>query len=225
MKLSTLTSLLVSSTSAVAFAPPKCIRSRTCTQQHKLKYPAPLHLSSEPPEEEEEEYSPDRLIPADPSDSRTDAEGASLASEFFQMLQDRNIQMTGDEIEYADLEEEEFQDSRGEYNPDAGALDASDQITLKEYQEYEIAREFMEVEEDFTDDDYDEYVQSLEFADAGEEEGMLAAVGSGEVKIENVYRPPGILMPDHNLPARDVVELGRLRVYPDVAIDQYLSRV
>jgi hypothetical protein len=96
---------------------------------------------------------------------------------------------------------------------------------MEEYQEYEIVQEFMEAEEDFMDDDYDKYVQSLEFADVGEEEGMLAAMGSGEVKIENVYRPPGILMPDHNLPTRDVVELGRLLVYPDVAIDQYLSRV
>jgi hypothetical protein len=96
---------------------------------------------------------------------------------------------------------------------------------MEEYQEYEIVQEFMEAEEDFMDDDYDKYVQSLEFADVGEEEGMLAAMGSGEVKIENVYRPPGILMPDHNLPTMDVVELGRLLVYPDVAIDQYLSRV
>lgn len=64
------------------------------------------------------------------SEQPTDGEGADLASEFFRALENRNISFDGDEIDIADVEDEEF---TSENEGGGGGLSDDDNAILREY--------------------------------------------------------------------------------------------
>ena len=66
------------------------------------------------------------------SEQPTDGEGADLASEFFRALENRNISFDGDEIDIADVEDEEFTADLNEGGRAEGLSD-DDNAILREY--------------------------------------------------------------------------------------------
>ncbi|KAL7537317.1 hypothetical protein ACHAWF_005728 [Thalassiosira exigua] len=143
------------------------------------------------------------------SEQPPDESGADLAAQFFRAVSDRNISFEGDEVDFADAEEEELtvDEAAGEVlDPVAGdageELDDDDDAILREYN---VAGG----EGSLTDGQiYDEVKDRvLESAGAfveltkGAEEGGDMPEGEGAV-----YKPP-TNVPDSGLTAGEVVEL------------------
>ena len=150
------------------------------------------------------------LCMSDNGDDATDAEGADLAAQFFQAMKDRNISFEGDEIEYADEEDEEFGGS-----PDAsisepmsgeGDLDDSDDAILREYDVSMTGEGASLTNEQIYDEMKDRVFESagafVELTKGVNEDGDY-----NEVSSAMVYNPPQ-KVPDSGLTAGEVVELG-----------------
>lgn len=129
------------------------------------------------------------------SEQPTDGEGADLASEFFRALENRNISIDGDEIDIADVEDEEF--SAEENEGGGGGLSDDDNAILREYD--------MSSESSVTDDEIYGGMQDRMYSSAG----SFVALNSGADYVEEgpkTYEPP-TNVPDSGLNAAEVVEL------------------
>lgn len=130
-----------------------------------------------------------------------DEEGVDLAAEFFRTIQDRNINFEGDEIEFADAEDEEGFTGGDNASEE---LDDDDDAILREY---DVSSEGSLTNEQIYDEVKDRVFESAgAFVELtkGAEEG-----GSGEQEGQpKVYVPP-TNVPDSGLTAGEVVELGK----------------
>lgn len=134
------------------------------------------------------------------SEQPPDDDGADLAAQFFKAVSDRNISFEGDEIDFADAEDDEME---GSTSDDEGALDDDDDAILREY---DVSSEGSLTNEQIYDEVKDRvfesagaFVELTKGADDGEDGGE-GYVGS------KVYKPP-TNVPDSGLTAGEVVEL------------------
>ena len=148
------------------------------------------------------------------SDDSTDEEGADLAAQFFQTMKDRNISFEGDEVEYADLEDDEFEssDSSSEASYDAGGdIDDSDDAILREYDVSMTGEGASLTNEQIYDEMKDRVFESagafVELTKGLAEDGDYDDSSSAMV-----YNPP-VKVPDSGLTAGEVVELGECSIY------------
>lgn len=147
-------------------------------------------------------------------DGSTDEEGADLAAQFFQTMKDRNISFEGDEVEYADLEDDEFEssDSSSEASYDAGGdIDDSDDAILREYDVSMTGEGASLTNEQIYDEMKDRVFESagafVELTKGVAEDGDYDDSSSAMV-----YNPP-VKVPDSGLTAGEVVELGECSIY------------
>ncbi len=142
-------------------------------------------------------------------DGSTDEEGADLAAQFWSEMKDRNISFEGDEVEYADLEDDEFEssDSSSEASYDAGGdIDDSDDAILREYDVSMTGEGASLTNEQIYDEMKDRVFESagafVELTKGVAEDGDYDDSSSAMV-----YNPP-VKVPDSGLTAGEVVELG-----------------
>jgi hypothetical protein len=157
-------------------------------------------MSEESPPNNEQGDDDGEAFYYDPQESRTDEDGAALASDFFKMLQTRGIQMEGDEIDFATAEEEEMEGQDGEYHPEQGVLDDQDEAILREY-------DVPEGDSLFTDEKLYDDLKDRMFDNAGT---FVELNSQGGITVEDdigVYKPP-VVIPDPGLSAGEVVRLG-----------------
>lgn len=130
-------------------------------------------------------------------DATTDEEGASLASEFFKIMKERNISMEGDEIDFADAEDEEMESEDG----DDGELDDDDDAILREYD--------VPNEANVSDNQIYGEIQDRMFENAGTFVELTRGADDREQEEDTagVYVPP-TQIPDSGLTAGEVVKLG-----------------
>lgn len=146
-------------------------------------------------------------------DKSTDEEGADLAAQFFQAMKDRNISFDGDEVEYADEEDDEFVDEA--YDPSSSASvppgdlddsDDSDDAILREYDVSMTGEGASLTNEQIYDEMKDRVFESagafVELTKGVNEDGDYDDSSSSKV-----YNPPQ-KVPDSGLTAGEVVELG-----------------
>ncbi len=141
-------------------------------------------------------------------DDSTDEEGADLAAQFFQAMKDRNISFDGDEVEYADEEDDEFNEAA--YDPSAsvppGDLDDSDDAILREYDVSMTGEGASLTNEQIYDEMKDRVFESagafVELTKGVNEDGEY-----DDSSNSKVYNPPQ-KVPDSGLTAGEVVELG-----------------
>ncbi|KAL7483996.1 hypothetical protein ACHAW6_009642 [Cyclotella cf. meneghiniana] len=178
------------------------VATKTATSSHHHK-PIPRRnprfMSEGSPPNNEQGQDDGEAFYYDPQESRTDEEGAALASDFFKMLQIRGIQMEGDEIDFATAEEEELEGQDGEYHPEQGVLDDQDDAILREY-------DVPEGESLFTDEKLYDDLKDRMFDNAGT---FVELNSQGGITVEDdigVYKPP-IVIPDAGLSAGEVVRL------------------
>eukprot|EP00571_Detonula_confervacea_P010340 CAMPEP_0172299484 /NCGR_PEP_ID=MMETSP1058-20130122/1775_1 /TAXON_ID=83371 /ORGANISM="Detonula confervacea, Strain CCMP 353" /LENGTH=332 /DNA_ID=CAMNT_0013008941 /DNA_START=70 /DNA_END=1069 /DNA_ORIENTATION=- len=132
------------------------------------------------------------------SEQPPDDEGADLAAAFFKSVSDRKISFEGDEIDFADAEDEEM-DNGGDNASEE--LDDDDDAILREY---DVSSEGSLTDEQIYDEVKDRVFESAgAFVELtkGAEEG-----GDGDEGASKVYQPP-INIPDSGLTAGEVVEL------------------
>eukprot|EP01082_Thalassiosira_pseudonana_P013404 g11811.t1 g11811 contig6:628107-629253(+) len=129
-------------------------------------------------------------------DATTDEEGASLASEFFKIMKERNISMEGDEIDFADAEDEEMESEDG----DDGELDDDDDAILREYD--------VPNEANVSDNQIYGEIQDRMFENAGTFVELTRGADDREREEDTagVYVPP-TQIPDSGLTAGEVVKL------------------
>lgn len=151
------------------------------------------------------------LYMSDSGDDATDAEGADLAAQFFRAMKDRNISFEGDEIEYADEEDEEFGGSPdasilSDPMSDGGDLDDSDDAILREYDVSMTGEGASLTNEQIYDEMKDRVFESagafVELTKGVNEDGEY-----NEGLSAMIYNPPQ-KVPDSGLNAGEVVELG-----------------
>lgn len=141
-------------------------------------------------------------------DDSTDEEGADLAAQFFRAMKDRNISFDGDEVEYADEEDDEFNEAA--YDPSASAppgdLDDSDDAILREYDVSMTGEGASLTNEQIYDEMKDRVFESagafVELTKGVNEDGEY-----DDSSTSKVYNPPQ-KVPDSGLTAGEVVELG-----------------
>mmetsp|Transcript_21336 Transcript_21336/g.51575 ORF Transcript_21336/g.51575 Transcript_21336/m.51575 type:complete len:320 (-) Transcript_21336:222-1181(-) len=149
-----------------------------------------------------------------------DEEGADLASEFFKAVSDRKISFEGDEIDFADAEEEEMENAEGEVAPEE--LDDDDDAILREY---DVSSEGSLTNEQIYDEVKDRVFES---AGAFVELTKGADEGEGGEEGPKVYQPPTNI-PDSGLTAGEVVELVLLALRnndvpsPDYGIEVFFG--
>ena len=137
------------------------------------------------------------------SDQPPDEDGADLAAQFFRAVSDRDISIEGDEIDFADAEDEELD---GGYPLSPGEnesveLDDDDDAILREY---DVSSEGSLTNEQIYDEVKDRVFESAgAFVElnSGPDEGL------GEEGGPKVYQAP-TNVPDTGLTAGEVVELG-----------------
>lgn len=137
------------------------------------------------------------------SEQPPDDDGADLAAQFFKSVQDRNISFEGDEIEFADAEEEEMENaSDGGNNNASEEQDDDDDAILREY---DVSSEGSLTDGQIYDEMKDRVLESagafLELT-KGAEDGSEGQ----ESGASKVYKPPTNI-PDSGLTAGEVVEL------------------
>lgn len=143
-------------------------------------------------------------------DNSTDEEGADLAAQFFQAMKDRNISFEGDEVEYADLEDDEFESSDSSSESASydvgGDIDDSDDAILREYDVSMTGEGASLTNEQIYDEMKDRVFESagafVELTKGVAEDGDY-----DDSSAAMVYNPP-VKVPDSGLTAGEVVELG-----------------
>lgn len=146
------------------------------------------------------------------SEQPPDEGGADLAAQFFRAVSDRNISFEGDEIDFADAEDDEME----EYEDDGPTATGGDQ-RLVDDQDDAILREYdVTVDEgmpSITNEQIYDEVKDRVFESAGSFIEMTKGAEEGyysdgpEEYESGVYTPP-TNVPDSGLTAGEVVELG-----------------
>lgn len=142
--------------------------------------------------------------------SGTDEEGADLAAQFFQAMKDRNISFEGDEVDFADMEDDEFESTDSSYSA-TGDMDDGDDAILREYDVSMTGEGASLTNEQIYDEMKDRVFESagafVELTKGVAEEGDY-----DDSSAAMVYTPP-VKVPDSGLTAGEVVELGKCICY------------